>query len=53
MKKVIDRLPKRFQFTIHNLIAHPLMEIFYQLGLSNLATWIHESTCPSDPDQSL
>lgn len=53
MKALIDKLPRRFQFTIHNCFAHPLMEIFYQFGLSDLSTWIHEITCPSDPDQTL
>ena len=53
MKTLINKLPRRFQFTIHNMIAHPLLEVFYQLGLSDLATWIHEETCPDDPSQSL
>ena len=53
MKTLIDKLPRRFQFTIHNCIAHPMMEIFYQLGFSKASTWIHESTCPSDQNQTL
>jgi len=53
MKAFIDKLPRRFQFTIHNVLAHPLFELFYQLGFHSIATFIHESTCPSDPDQTL
>jgi len=39
---------KRFKFTIHNIIAHPLMEIFALLGMSKAAIWIHDVTLPND-----
>ena len=45
---IIDKLPKRFQWTIHNLIAHPLMEILYQVGLEDLSSKVHDSTMPSN-----
>jgi len=53
MKKILDKLPKRFQWTLHNCIAHPLMEIAFQCGLKNLSTQIHEMTQPTDEDQCL
>jgi len=53
MRSIIDRLPKRFQWTIHNMVAHPLMEVFYQIGLLDLSEWIHQSTTPSEEFQTL
>ena len=46
--KFINKLPKRFQWTIHNVIAHPLMELFYQLGFEDLSSKIHDMTVPND-----
>ena len=34
------------QWAIHNLIGHPLMQIFSWLYLRKLAIWIHEVTIP-------
>ena len=48
--KIIDRLPKRFQWTIHNLIAHPLMEVLYQIGLEELSSKVHDTTMPSNEE---
>jgi hypothetical protein len=46
INKLINNLPKRCQWLPHNLIAHPLMEIFYQLGFNNLSEKIHDVTIP-------
>lgn len=46
MKTIINRFPERFKWTIHNLIAHPLSEIFYQFGFEDLSNKIHDSTIP-------
>jgi len=46
MKHIIKKLPKRFKWSIHNLVAHPLMEIAKQLGLNELSEKIHDSTLP-------
>ena len=46
MKKIINKLPHRFQWTPHNLIAHPLMEILYQLGFYELSDKVHDLTTP-------
>jgi len=37
---------RRFRYTIHNMLGHPLMEIFYLLGMKQQAEWIHDSTLP-------
>ncbi len=40
------RLPARFQWTAHNLIAHPLSEILWQVGFEKASDWIHDWTIP-------
>lgn len=37
-----------FRMSIHNLVGHPLMEIFTLLGLMRLADWIHDTTLPPE-----
>lgn len=37
----------RFRYTIHNIVGHPLMEIFSLLGMHKRAAWIHDVTLPS------
>lgn len=39
---------KRFKYTIHNLIGHPLMEIFNLLGMKRTAQKIHDRTLPRE-----
>lgn len=36
----------RHSWAIHNLIGHPLMQIFTWLHLTKLALWIHDITVP-------
>lgn len=40
------RGPAGIWWAIHNLIAHPLSEILYWLGLSRLGFWLHDATIP-------
>ena len=41
---------RNFKWTIHNMIAHPISEIAYLLGLDKLSNWIHVVTIPKhDP----
>ncbi len=40
------RLPERFQWTAHNLIAHPLSEILFQIGLGDWSNRLHDWTFP-------
>lgn len=46
INKLINNLPKRFQWTPHNLLAHPLMEILHQLGFYELSDKVHDATIP-------
>lgn len=47
------RLPSRFQWTVHNLVGHPLSEIYFQLGLIFLSNWVHDWTIPlHDPSKA-
>jgi len=39
---------RRFRYTIHNCFGHPLMEVFYLLGLPTQAEWIHDTTLPNE-----
>ena len=36
----------KYKWTIHNVIAHPLSEIFYLLGYNDLGNKIHDVTIP-------
>ena len=35
-------------WTVHNLIGHPFMQIFELLGMSKIATRVHDETLPSN-----
>lgn len=39
-------MKRKFEYTIHNLIAHPLMEILHLIGLTKLGNKIHDNTLP-------
>lgn len=38
---------KRNAWAIHNLLGHPLMQVFSWLGLTSVGLKIHDSTTPS------
>ena len=42
---------KRFRFTLHNCIGHPVMEILYIFGFKDLGMWFHDYTLPKDWEQ--
>jgi hypothetical protein len=44
--RLLGRLPGRFQWTLHNLVAHPLSEVLYQIGLEKASNYIHDHTTP-------
>jgi hypothetical protein len=46
LSSLLARLPTRFQWTLHNLVAHPLGELLYQLGLGDLGDRLHDATIP-------
>ena len=50
MKKILSKLGP-FKWTIHNMIAHPLSELVYLLGLGTapferVSNWLHDITVP-------
>jgi hypothetical protein len=47
MNDFLGKLPIRFQWTLHNLVAHPVGEILYQLGFENLNNRLHDATIPT------
>lgn len=46
MKKIISRLPERFRWTLHNVVAHPLSEVLFQLGFEDAGNRVHDATVP-------
>ena len=46
--RLLSRLG-RFSWTLHNVAGHPLMELFYLIGLTNVAHWAHDFTIPRPP----
>ena len=36
-----------FRWTIHNILAHPIAEIFWLFNLKSIGDWIHDFTVPS------
>lgn len=51
MRDIVSRLG-RFKFTVHNLVAHPLMEVLHLIGFSELGDKIHDATLPWDRSES-
>lgn len=39
-------LPERFRWSLHNLVAHPLSEVLFQLGLREWSDKVHDLTVP-------
>ena len=50
MKKLLAKLPKKYRWSLHNLVAHPLSEILWQVGFKKLSDKVHDSTVPDDGD---
>jgi ethanolamine utilization microcompartment shell protein EutS len=46
LRVLLGKLPSRFQWTLHNLVAHPLSEIVFQLGMETFSNTIHDITVP-------
>lgn len=47
LRKLIDILPARFNWTLHNVVGHPLSEILFQFGLGDLGNRLHDATMPT------
>lgn len=39
-------MTKRFAYTLHNVAAHPAMEVLHLLGFDRAAKWVHDKTLP-------
>lgn len=37
-------------WAVHNIIAHPIMQLLHTLGMRKLGGIIHDATLPPDPD---
>lgn len=46
LPKALARLPERFRWTLHNLVAHPVSELLYQAGFEDLGNQLHDITVP-------
>jgi len=47
LKRLINNLPERLRWTLHNLVSHPLSElVFLATGDEELAGRIHDATLP-------
>lgn len=44
--RLLGKLPERFQWSLHNLVAHPLSEVLFQLGLREWSDRVHDLTVP-------
>jgi hypothetical protein len=40
---------KHFRWSIHNLVAHPLSEVAWLVGLRKLSDWLHDKSTPTQP----
>jgi hypothetical protein len=47
--KLLGRLGP-FAFTAHNMIGHPVSEVFYLLGLDRVGDYVHDITLPVGRD---
>ncbi len=48
IRDLLAKLPERFQWTLHNCVAHPLHEMLFQLGMRNWAHRVHDATVPPE-----
>lgn len=44
--RLLARLPRRFRWTLHNVIAHPISEALYQIGFGRYGDKLHDATIP-------
>lgn len=51
LSNLLSKLPKRFQWTLHNIVAHPLSEVLGLCGYEDLADAVHDVTVPEQPKE--
>jgi hypothetical protein len=47
LPRLLARLPERWRWTVHNLVAHPLSEVLFQVGFRRWSDLIHDVTVPA------
>jgi hypothetical protein len=40
------KLPTRFQWTFHNIVAHPMSELLFQIGFEGAGNRFHDWSMP-------
>lgn len=45
--KLYNLIKDHFKWSFHNLIAHPLSEIFWLFGMKKLSNFIHDRSIPT------
>lgn len=46
MSALLSKLPPRFRWTLHNMVAHPVSEVLFQLGFERAGNALHDTTVP-------
>lgn len=44
-QKFLGRLG-RFKWSLHNIVAHPVAEVLWWVGLHRASFWVHDATIP-------
>ena len=46
LPRLLAQLPDRFQWTVHNVLAHPISEVLFQVGFQELSEQVHDLSAP-------
>ena len=46
LPRLLGKLPDRFQWTVHNVLAHPISEVLFQVGFQELSEQVHDLSAP-------
>ena len=47
LPRLLAQLPDRFQWSLHNIVAHPLSEVLFQVGFQELSEQVHDLSAPA------
>lgn len=47
---MLGDLPPKYQFTLHNIVGHPVCEVAELLGFEKFGLFIHRNTLPLIPE---
>ena len=48
LPRLLGRLPIRFRWTLHNVVAHPAMELLHLVNKPEYGDVIHDATIPNE-----